>query len=76
MPSKKIEGYLFQFCSSDENEPPHVHVKRSASVAKIWLTEIEVEDNRGYSNPELNKILRLTREYLDEFLEMWNDHFK
>ncbi len=76
MPSKKIDGYLFQFYSSDENEPPHVHVKRSGSVAKIWLTEIEVEYNRGYNNPELNKVLRLTREHLDEFLEMWYDHFK
>lgn len=75
MPSKKIGGYLFQFYSSDENEPPHVHVKRSGNVAKIWLKGIEVEYNRGYSDPDLNRILRLTNESLDDLLEMWYDHF-
>lgn len=75
MPSKKINGYVFQFYSSDENEPEHVHVKRSGSVAKIWLADLEVEYNRGYSSPEVNKILSLTREHRDELLEMWHEHF-
>lgn len=75
MPSRKIGGYLFQFYSSDENEPPHVHVKRAGNVTKIWLQAVEVQYNRGYSGPELNKILRLTLEYRDELLEMWNEHF-
>ena len=76
MPSKKIGGYLFQFYSSDEHEPPHVHVKRSGNVAKIWLKGIKVDYNRGYNGPDLNKILRLTHESLDDLLEMWYDHFK
>ena len=75
MPSRKIDGCMFQFYSSDENEPPHVHVKRSGSVAKIWLLGVEVDYNRGYSGPELNRILRLTREHQAELLEMWDDHF-
>jgi hypothetical protein len=76
MPSRKIGGYLFQFYSSDENEPPHVHVKRGENVTKIWLQAVEVQYNRGYSGPELNKILRLTLEHQDELLEMWNEHFR
>jgi hypothetical protein len=75
MPSRKIDGYLFQFYSSDENEPPHVHVKRGGNVTKIWLQAVEVQYNRGYSGPELNKVLRLTLEHRDELLEMWNEHF-
>ena len=75
MPSRKINGYLFQFYSSDENEPPHVHVKRGGSVTKIWLQAVEVQYNRGYSEPELNRILRLTLEHREELLEMWNGHF-
>ena len=75
MPSRKIGGYLFQFYSSDENEPPHVHVKRGGNVTKIWLQAVEVQYNRGYSGPEINKILRLTLEHQDELLEMWNEHF-
>ena len=75
MPSKKIDGYLFQFYSSDENEPVHIHVKRSGNVAKIWLDDFAVEYNRGYSEPDLNKIVRLAREHYDELVEMWNEHF-
>lgn len=76
MPSRKIDGYLFQFFSSDVGEPPHVHVKRSGSVAKIWLQPINVQYNHGYNNPELNRILRITDEHLTELLEMWNEHFR
>ena len=76
MPSRKIDGYLFQFYSSDENEPPHVHVKRGGNVAKIWLQAVETQYNRGYNEPELNKILRLTLEHRDELVEMWNEHFR
>ncbi|MBI3961097.1 MAG: DUF4160 domain-containing protein [Chloroflexi bacterium] len=75
MPSRQIEGYLFQFYSSDENEPPHVHVKRGGNVAKVWLASIEAQYNRRYSRPELNRILRLTSEHRDELWEMWNEHF-
>jgi hypothetical protein len=76
MPSRKIDGYLFQFYSSDENEPPHVHIKRGGNVTKIWLQTVDVQYNQGYSGPELNKILRLTLEHQAELLEMWNEHFR
>jgi hypothetical protein len=75
MPSRKIDGYLFQFYSSDIGEPPHVHVKRGGSVAKIWLAAAEVDYNRGYKGPELNRIVRLTLEHQDELLRMWHEHF-
>jgi hypothetical protein len=52
-----------------------MHVKRGGNVAKIWLNAVEVEYNRGYNGPELNKIVRLTQEHREELLEMWNDHF-
>lgn len=76
MPSKKIDGYLFQFYSSDEGEPPHIHVKRGGNVAKIWLESLHVQYNRKYNQPELNKILRITSEHLTELLEMWHEHFR
>lgn len=75
MPSRKIGAYVFQFYSSDEHEPPHVHVKRDGNVAKIWLNTVEAEYYRGFGTPELNRIIRLTREHRDELLEMWNEHF-
>ncbi|TAH50002.1 MAG: DUF4160 domain-containing protein [Chloroflexota bacterium] len=75
MPTILIEGYKFQFYSSDEKEPPHVHVLRGGSVAKIWLGTLVVEYNYGYNNAELNKILKLTRENQARLLRRWNEHF-
>ena len=75
MPTILIAGYKFQFYSSDENEPPHVHVLQAGNVAKIWLQTFEVEYNYGYHSAELNKILKLTRDNQARLLERWNEHF-
>ncbi len=75
MPTIIIEGYKFQFYSSDENEPPHVHVLRSGNVAKIWLQSLEIQYSYGYNETELNRILRLTRENRAKLVGKWNEHF-
>lgn len=76
MPTTIIDGYKFRFYSSDINEPPHMHVIRGGSVAKIWLEPIEVAYNQGYHVAELNGILRLTREHQQRLLGAWHDHFR
>ena len=73
---KGAERYAFRFFSSDVLERPHVHVYRGNNRAKIWLQPIEVEWNRGYNEPELNKILKLVRENQVLLLEAWNEHFE
>ena len=75
MPTIVIEGHKFRFYSSDVQEPPHVHVLRGENVAKIWLVPVGVEHNHGYSQPELNRILRLTLQNQERLLEVWNDYF-
>lgn len=75
MPTILINGYKFRFCSSDVNEPPPVHVIRAERVAKIWLASLEVESNRGYNKPELNKIVKLTESNATRILEAWHEHF-
>ena len=75
MPTIIIDGYKFRFYSSDIKEPPPVHVIHGDDVAKIWLESFDVEYNHGYNKPELNKIVRLTREHKDRLLEVWNDYF-
>ena len=75
MPTIFIDSYRFRFYSSDRNEPPHMHVIRGENEAKIWLQPVEVEYNRGYNTPELNRILRLTLQNQVKLLETWNDHF-
>lgn len=75
MPTIVIEGYKFRFYSSDQHEPPHVHVIRERNVTKIWLRPIEVEYNRGYNQRELNRIVDLTQTHLEQLLEAWHEYF-
>jgi len=74
-PTILIEGYKFRFYSSDIFEPPHVHVLQGENVAKVWLLPVSVEYNRGYNQPEPNRILKLARENQERLLKIWNDYF-
>ena len=75
MPTIQIERFKFRFYASDLGEPPHVHVIDGDKVAKIWLQPVAVEDNRGYNTPELNYVLKLTRQNRGQLLERWNEYF-
>ncbi len=75
MPTIFIEGYKFRFYSSDRNEPPHFHVIHNENVANIWLQPVSIAYNRGYNNPESNRILKLTQENNHKLLEVWNAYF-
>jgi hypothetical protein len=75
MPTIEIEGYAFRFYSSDGGEPPHVHIIKDGRVAKVWLSPIELEYNKGYRSHELNKIIKLTRANREILLEAWNVYF-
>ena len=75
MPTIIIDGYKFGFYSSDIQEPPHVHVIHGDNVAKIWLVPVSIEYSRGYNQPELSRILKLTRKNQERLLKAWNDYF-
>ena len=75
MPTIQIERYKFRFYSSDAGEPPHVHVIDGDKVAKIWLSSIETESNRGYNRSEMNYVLKLTRQNQTKLMKAWNDYF-
>ncbi len=63
------------FFSSDQGEPPHIHVKRDRAIAKYWLEPVSVAKNRGLRNPELKKIAKLVEQYQPALIEAWHDHF-
>ncbi len=75
MPTIIIGGYKFRFYSSDMHEKPHVHVMHGENIAKIWLTPVSLEYNRGYNPPELNRVLKLARQNQEKLLEVWNEYF-
>ena len=68
-------GYRFFFYSADGSEPAHVHVVKDDKEAKLWLNDLGVPINFGYSAREMNEILRAAREHRDAFREAWDDYF-
>jgi hypothetical protein len=64
-------GFRFFFYMADHLEPPHIHVERDDSVAKLWLDPIEFSSNHGFKNHECVEILRITEAHLDAFLRAW-----
>jgi hypothetical protein len=67
--------YRFFFFASDRNEPPHVHVKREAKLAKFWLAPFEQAYNHGFSATELTRIAAIVRANEAALLKAWRDYF-
>lgn len=76
MPTVYHDGpYDFVFFSSDEGEPPHIHVKRERRIAKFWLTPVALARNRGFKEYEVTKIARLVVKHQERLLGAWHDYF-
>jgi hypothetical protein len=71
----RIDGYRFYFYSHEPNEPPHVHIDHSGRSAKVWLQDIALAKNIGYSARELKRILGMVEDHRDQFLEAWHAYF-
>lgn len=67
-------GYRFHFFSQDGNEPPHIHVEAGGRKAKVWLNDVRLAKNGGFSEVELRRI-EIVSEHRDGFLEAWNEYF-
>lgn len=68
-------GYRFHFFSQDGNEPPHIHVEAGGRKAKVWLNDVRLAKNGGFSEVELRRIVEIVSEHRDSFLEAWNEYF-
>ena len=69
------KGYRFYFWSGDRKEPPHVHVRKGRSEAKIWLQPVAVAKAVDVADHELNEIVRKIEDRNEALLEAWHDHF-
>jgi hypothetical protein len=69
------KGYRFFFYSADGWEPAHVHVTKDEKEAKIWLENVSVAVNLGFTAQDLNEIVKKTRDERESFLRSWNDYF-
>ncbi|NJO38417.1 MAG: DUF4160 domain-containing protein [Rhizobiales bacterium] len=70
------KGYRFFFYSADEHEPPHVHIRKESCEAKIWLEDLSVAVNIGFSQRELRMLVREAGVRRDELTRAWHGHFE
>jgi len=70
-----LNGYRFFFYSLEGSEPPHIHIERGPSVAKYWLSPVELAGSRGFRSHELTRLRMLVIEHRHTFLEAWHAHF-
>ena len=68
-------GYRFYFFSNEGAEPPHIHIDKAGSTAKVWLDPVALASNLGYSQRELNVLLRKVEDERDAFVEAWRAYF-
>ena len=76
MPKIRQEGpFSFFFYSLERGEPPHVHISRDRSTAKVWLDPIALARSKRFGAPELAAIMKIVRERWTEFLDAWHGYF-
>lgn len=68
-------GYRFFWYSWDGVEPPHVHIWKDRKECKIWLSDLSLAFNRGYSSADIGTLVARTAEERDRFREIWNEQF-
>jgi hypothetical protein len=75
----RIDGFRFFFYSNegDPREPVHVHVRRGAAVAKIWLKpDIGVADSHGFDSRTLAEVVRMVTANRRLIERRWHEHFR
>jgi hypothetical protein len=76
VPTVLVNGpFRFFFYSNENDEPPHVHVKRERALAKFWLEPVELDWSTGFAAHVLWQIERIVRDKRKDFLEAWHEHF-
>jgi len=70
------KAYRF-FTWSKEEERKHIHVVRDDKQCKFWLEPtIEMAENNGFKEFELNEILKIIIKNETEFNDKWDKHFR
>lgn len=68
-------GFRFYFFSREEPRM-HVHVQAQNGEAKYWLEPvIELAQQTGLSQRELNEALRMVKEHENDIRSSWYKHF-
>jgi hypothetical protein len=71
----RIGSYRFFFFAGDRDEPAHIHVERGDDLAKFWLDPVRLQNSKGFSRQELNRILHLVQDNAVFMLRKWDEYF-
>jgi hypothetical protein len=74
----RVGSFRFFFYSNEgqPREPPHVHIDRDDSEAKLWLRpDVSVAYKDGFNARELNQSVRLVEVNRERIETTWNDFF-
>jgi len=71
----RVGPYRIFFYSSDQTEPPHVHVERDENRAKFWLDPVRLQDSGGFRGAELNRVVALVGEHREFLRKAWYEFF-
>ena len=72
----RIGPYTFFFYSLENNEPPHIHVRRDRNLLKFWLEPVSLAASYGYPQHEVRLIRVLVEEHHEHLLRSWHDFFQ
>ena len=71
---KREHGYAFRIFSNEE-ELMHIHVMKDDCEAKVWLEpQIELVENDGFAQHEINQIIKIVQQYADDFRNQYQRH--
>ncbi|HEY8746668.1 MAG TPA: DUF4160 domain-containing protein [Tepidisphaeraceae bacterium] len=68
-------SYRFEFYASDNDEPPHIHVKKNGKHAKFWLDPVVFEFSGRFRPHEVTEARKLVEQNQELFLQLWNEFF-
>lgn len=71
----KYKEYRFFFFSKEEKRR-HIHVSSNNGEVKYWIDpEIELAQNLGFSEKQLNEVKRFISKNKNEIIKAWVKHF-
>ena len=68
-------GFRFYFFSNEGVEPPHIHIDKDGNSAKFWLAPVSLAKNYGFSDNELNELVKKLKDETPVFLDAWHEYF-
>lgn len=71
---RQQDGFTFKIFSNEERRM-HIHVIKDDKEAKVWLQpQIELAHNHGFSPKEITAIMKITKEYGEQFKKQYAEH--